>query len=166
MTDQLNPVHVSIGRMTRNLGAEQPPLVDLARPDWQADAACIGQGPAMFYDDTISDAPPAVVALCGSCPVFAGCDAWADRWNERGTWAGISERQRYNRYRYRRRRHLKAAGQSGRTANREGPEADAMRELEWELNPPKDPKSRRDVLYRRERRRREAAELEAAEANG
>ena len=155
MTDQLDPARVSIRRMTSNLGAEQPALLELGRPDWQADAACIGHDPNEFYNEPPTGVPAWIVALCGSCPVFAECDAWADDNYEAGTWAGISSRQRLNRWR---RQHLHGRGKA---PTRRRPETDAVGELYWLTKPPSDDNAKLHADAQRHRRRRERALTEA-----
>jgi hypothetical protein len=156
MTDQLDPVRVSIRRMTSNLGAEDPALLELGRPDWQADAACIGHDPNAFYDDDRAGVPGWIVALCNSCPVFAECDAWADENAEAGTWAGISSRQRMNRWK---RNHLHGRGKG----QRKRPETDAVAELYWLTKPPSDDNAKQHADAQRHRRRRARAQTEADE---
>jgi hypothetical protein len=155
MTDQLDPVRVSIRRMTSNLGAEEPALLELGRPGWQADAACIGHDPNEFYNEPPTGVPAWIVALCNTCPVFAECDAWADKNYEAGTWAGISSRQRLNRWR---RQHLHGRGKA---PTRRRPETDAVGELYWLTKPPSDDNAERHADAQRRRRARARAVTEA-----
>jgi hypothetical protein len=155
MTDQLDPVRVSIRRMTSNLGADDSGLLSLGRPDWQASAACIGHDPNAFYDEQPTGVPAWIVALCGSCPVFAECDKWADDNYEAGTWAGISSRQRMNRWK---RNHLHGRGK-GPTRRR--PETESLEDLYWLTKPPTDDNARQHADAQRHRRRRERALAEA-----
>ncbi len=63
-----------------------------ARPDWHADAACRGMGPALFYPEGRgSNAGPAK-AVCATCPVVEPCRAAGEA--ETGVWGGTSERDR------------------------------------------------------------------------
>ena len=157
MTDQLEPVRVSIRRMTSNQGEDDPALLNLGRPDWQASAACIGHDPNEFYDQTSSGVPAWIVALCNSCPVFAACDKWADDNNELGTWAGISARQRLTRWK---RNHLHGRGKG---PTRKRPETEAIAELYWLTKPPGDDDAKLLADARRHRRRRAQLPAEADE---
>lgn len=157
MTDQLDPVRVSIRRMTSNLGAEDPALLSLGRPDWQADAACIGHDPNAFYNESPTGVPAWIVALCNTCPVFAECDKWADDNYEAGTWAGISNRQRMARW-----KRVNANGRGrGSAPVRRHPETDALGELYWLTKPPSDDNAKQHADAKRHRRRRERALAEA-----
>lgn len=69
-------------------------LLHLSRPAWQADAACAGADPGLFFPEQGESAAPAC-AICAGCPVRDEClrDAVAD--SERpGVWGGTSRSDR------------------------------------------------------------------------
>jgi WhiB family redox-sensing transcriptional regulator len=74
---------------------DEPPTVAsiladiLRRPAWQADAACRGVGPDVFWTGRGGDNKPAK-ALCALCPVVGECrDYAAEIGAEGGVWAGV-----------------------------------------------------------------------------
>jgi len=81
--------------------AGEPDVVEswLARPAWQAEAACRGMGTELFFP-TRGEPTRAAKAVCAGCPVSAECldyalSAHGDVRSERhGIWAGTSERER------------------------------------------------------------------------
>ena len=70
------------------------------RPDWQADAACLGQGPATFFPKrgpgTATDlAVDEAKAICYGCPTREECFRYAMRHNiKHGVWGGTSVNER------------------------------------------------------------------------
>lgn len=72
-----------------------PSVSDLiARPGWQARAACRGRGPADFFPAGGSDSIAARL-ICRSCPVSEECLAYAlSHPGLKGIWGGTSERHR------------------------------------------------------------------------
>lgn len=63
--------------------------------DWQAEAACKGIGPDVFYaaEYTQCQVPfEALAKVCGSCPVKSECLNHAVKHEEFGFWGGVSER--------------------------------------------------------------------------
>lgn len=81
----------------------------LARPGWQADAACRGLDPDLFFPGQ-GEATSEIKAVCASCPVQEECLLYALGLREQhGIWGGRSERERRK---MRRRLHqaAKAAG--------------------------------------------------------
>lgn len=70
-------------------------LADLLhrRPAWHRDAACSGEGPAMFFPGQGEDQRPAK-AICAGCPVRVRCELAARAGAEVGIWGGLSARER------------------------------------------------------------------------
>jgi WhiB family redox-sensing transcriptional regulator len=61
---------------------------------WQAEAACRGTDPELFFPATDEEAGPAK-QVCGGCPVRLACLAFALEREERyGVWGGLTERER------------------------------------------------------------------------
>lgn len=72
---------------------ERSPLLDVVyrRPRWHLQAACRGK-PTEWFFPAKGQPTTAAKALCAECPVIDRCaDAGAE---ERGIWAGTSERNR------------------------------------------------------------------------
>lgn len=69
------------------------PICDLS---WQAEAACAGRDPDLFFADARGDASLVAAAkeLCGSCPVAAACLTHAVAYGEVGIWGGTTTRER------------------------------------------------------------------------
>ena len=68
-------------------------IVDEERP-WEAEAACRGMDPSIFFPVNEEDALDAI-AVCGACPVRDECLSWALETRERfGVWGGMTEKQR------------------------------------------------------------------------
>jgi WhiB family redox-sensing transcriptional regulator len=95
--------------MTRRIGS----LAWLAdRPDWQADAACLGQGPDGWFPrrapgTATADQVDQAKAICHGCPAREECFRYAMRHNiKHGVWGGTSVTERRN---IRRRRLARAA---------------------------------------------------------
>lgn len=71
-----------------------------ARPDWQADAACLGQGPDGWFPrrapgTATADQVDEAKAICHGCPAREACAQYALRHNIRhGVWGGLSGRER------------------------------------------------------------------------
>ncbi len=67
----------------------------LARPAWQAAAACRHADPALFFPAR-GESTDAAKALCARCPVFDQCDHYAATIEGplQGIWAGLSPRGR------------------------------------------------------------------------
>jgi WhiB family redox-sensing transcriptional regulator len=67
----------------------------LARPAWQADAACRGMGADLFFLGRGVNAGPAR-SVCADCVVRDACLSDAiDRGDRHGIWGGLSERERH-----------------------------------------------------------------------
>ena len=62
-----------------------------ARPAWHREAACRGQGPAIFFVARGESTKPAK-AICSECTVTAHCEAASA--DEQGIWAGTTARSR------------------------------------------------------------------------
>ena len=61
---------------------------------WEAEAACRGMDPSIFFPLNEDDALEAV-AVCRACPVRDECLSWALETRERfGVWGGTTEKQR------------------------------------------------------------------------
>ncbi|MFZ0493984.1 MAG: WhiB family transcriptional regulator [Acidimicrobiia bacterium] len=61
---------------------------------WEAEAACRGMDPSIFFPLNEDDALEAV-AVCRACPVRDECLSWALDTRERfGVWGGTTEKQR------------------------------------------------------------------------
>jgi len=61
---------------------------------WEADAACKGMDPSIFFPVNDEDALEAI-AVCRACPVRDECLSWALETRERfGVWGGTTEKQR------------------------------------------------------------------------
>ncbi|HRE02066.1 MAG TPA: WhiB family transcriptional regulator [Ilumatobacteraceae bacterium] len=79
--------------------------VDSDDPDWQLDAACRGQDPAIFYPPPFFErkelrrAREAVAkSICAQCPVSHACLQQALRTEEpHGVWGGLNEFERRER---------------------------------------------------------------------
>jgi WhiB family redox-sensing transcriptional regulator len=68
-------------------------IIDEERP-WEADAACRGMEPSLFFPINDDDSVEAL-NVCRACPVREECLAWALETRERfGVWGGTTERQR------------------------------------------------------------------------
>ena len=58
---------------------------------WQADAACVGHDPEMFFSERFA----AAVAVCAGCPVRERCLSWAIETGQQfGVWGGMTETPR------------------------------------------------------------------------
>ena len=69
--------------------------VDIATPDWHADAACREHPEVNWFPERGEDVRPAR-RICGGCLVRDECRTWAlsqDTWLV-GIWAGTSQRDR------------------------------------------------------------------------
>lgn len=60
------------------------------------DAACRGMNPELFHPTRGGSIDPKAIATCAQCPVKHECLEWAIDHNEKGIWAGTTERQRAN----------------------------------------------------------------------
>lgn len=97
----------------------------LSRPDlkWQADAACRGVDPDLFFPER-GESTREAKEICGICPVRRACLEHALAHGERhGIWGGTSERER-RRLRHDRRcltdaqiDHMRRLADSGRTSD-------------------------------------------------
>lgn len=68
--------------------------IDLARPDWVADAACRGLDSRLFFPERGEPTAPAK-AICRECPVAEACLEYATHHGERdGIWAGTTGKER------------------------------------------------------------------------
>lgn len=72
----------------------------LSRPDleWQADAACRGADPALFFPDGQMGhwQTQEAKAICATCPVVEPCLAYATVTGAEGIWGGLTERERHS----------------------------------------------------------------------
>ncbi len=65
------------------------------RPDWQAEAACRGQGSAGWVSETDTTLYEKQKAVCAGCPVREACLAYAlANKSLKGCWGGTSEAER------------------------------------------------------------------------
>jgi WhiB family redox-sensing transcriptional regulator len=74
---------------------------DIARPAWQADAACRGVGAALFFPERGTDVRarvPEAKAICAGCPVRQECLEYAlclpFPQSRYGIWGGLTEKER------------------------------------------------------------------------
>lgn len=66
----------------------------LHRPEWQADGACVGVDPNVFFPGRGASMATAK-AFCRECPVRVECLMFAMNNGEKfGVWGGLSERER------------------------------------------------------------------------
>lgn len=65
----------------------------LERPEWHRRAACKGMEADLWFPVRGDTIPPAVRAVCATCPVQAECLEAGLR-EKYGIWSGTSERQR------------------------------------------------------------------------
>lgn len=80
------------GQVSRSASDEVGDLFAFARPAWQADAACSGMDPALFYPErgeSIDDA----VAVCDGCPVQVQCREYGMT-EHYGIWGSLAEQGR------------------------------------------------------------------------
>ena len=69
-------------------------MLELERPEWMADAACIGKPQAWFFPSRGEESSRAK-ETCAGCPVLDTCREYALGKGERhGIWGGMSERER------------------------------------------------------------------------
>lgn len=69
------------------------------RYEWQAQGACRGIDPEVFFPVSDEDAGPAK-AICGACDVRASCLAFSLENRERyGVWGGVTEKERTDLFR-------------------------------------------------------------------
>jgi WhiB family redox-sensing transcriptional regulator len=61
--------------------------------DWDLDAACLGEDPAMFFPGQGEAHGPAL-RICADCPVKEPCLEHALKHERSGIWGGTSERER------------------------------------------------------------------------
>ncbi|MFY9585943.1 MAG: WhiB family transcriptional regulator [Actinomycetota bacterium] len=84
--------------MARKPAAEQSEQ-PLERPlgadySWQAEGACRGADPELFFPPTEEEAAVAK-SFCATCPVRVACLAFSIERNERfGVWGGLTEKER------------------------------------------------------------------------
>ena len=61
---------------------------------WQAEGACRGADPELFFPPTDEEAAVAK-SFCATCPVRVACLAFSIERNERfGVWGGLTEKER------------------------------------------------------------------------
>jgi len=69
-------------------------MLELERPEWMADAACIGKPQEWFYPGRGSDWSRAK-DICAGCAVLDTCREYAlDKGEHHGIWGGMSEHER------------------------------------------------------------------------
>jgi len=69
-----------------------PEAFEMARPAWQARAACVGRGDLPWV--AAGPADSRCVAVCQGCPVACDCYRWAVDHGEVGVWAGTGDEER------------------------------------------------------------------------
>ena len=72
------------------------PVLPASRPTWHMDAACRGQGPAVFYPGHVQpgvDPYARARQLCATCPVREQCEQ-AGQTEHHGVWGGVSPPER------------------------------------------------------------------------
>jgi WhiB family transcriptional regulator, redox-sensing transcriptional regulator len=85
--------------MARTKQTEERTERALERPlsddySWQADGACRGADPELFFPPTEEEAAIAK-GFCATCPVRVTCLAFSIERNERfGVWGGLTEKER------------------------------------------------------------------------
>jgi WhiB family transcriptional regulator, redox-sensing transcriptional regulator len=85
--------------MARNKQTEEQSERTFDRPlsedySWQAEGACRGADPELFFPPTEEEAAVAK-GFCAICPVRLTCLAFAIERNERfGVWGGLAEKER------------------------------------------------------------------------
>ena len=92
--DDVDPVYDALLRARPGdygSGPEEIVAKLLARPPWHREAACGGQGPAIFFVARGESTKPAK-AICAVCTVTAQCEAASA--DEQGIWAGTTARSR------------------------------------------------------------------------
>jgi len=69
-------------------------MLELERPKWMADAACIGKPQAWFFPGRGEESATAKT-ICADCAVLDTCREYAlDKGERHGIWGGMSERER------------------------------------------------------------------------
>jgi len=69
-------------------------MLNIDRPEWHANAACLGEDVEVFFPHRGEDVSEAK-RICEGCPVRTECLAFAlDTGQHFGVWGGTSERQR------------------------------------------------------------------------
>ena len=69
-------------------------MLELERPEWMADAACIGKPQAWFFPGR-GEAISTAKNVCAGCPVLDTCREYAlAKGEHHGIWGGMSERER------------------------------------------------------------------------
>lgn len=62
----------------------------LRTPDWQDDAACLGDDVRRAFPRTKEMAREFIHDNCDRCPVLEQCGEWADRFDVKdGVWGGV-----------------------------------------------------------------------------
>lgn len=87
-----DPLRVALPSTLRWTG--EPAVFDPQRPNWQAQGACLGADPDLFFPERNGDVRPAK-AICATCPVKRECLDYALETRQMfGIWGGLSEKQR------------------------------------------------------------------------
>ena len=69
-------------------------MLYLERPEWMADAACIGKPQAWFFPGR-GELTSTAKNICAGCPVLDTCREYAlGKGEHHGIWGGMSERER------------------------------------------------------------------------
>ena len=69
-------------------------MLKLERPEWMADAACIGKPQAWFFPGR-GELTSTAKNICAGCPVLDTCREYAlGKGEQHGIWGGMSERER------------------------------------------------------------------------
>jgi len=69
-------------------------MLELERPEWMADAACIGKPQAWFFPGR-GELTSTAKNICAGCPVLDTCREYAlGKGEHHGIWGGMSERER------------------------------------------------------------------------
>lgn len=87
LVDDLGPDPVMVSFMRHGHDALDVFAAMIQRPDWHAQAACRGRGPAEFFP-VRGERTDAAKAICATCSVVAECFDASE--GERGIWAGLS----------------------------------------------------------------------------
>jgi WhiB family redox-sensing transcriptional regulator len=75
-----------------------------ARTDWRDDAACVTRAGQVDFFPERGESLREAKAVCAECPVRPECLEYAMQWNHlSGVWGGLSERERRQLRRRRRR---------------------------------------------------------------
>jgi WhiB family redox-sensing transcriptional regulator len=82
------------------MGAVEPPVLNVDRPDWMTKGACVGEPADLFFPGPGRDGAvktKKAKQICRTCPVVNDCIMYAMTFAPRsliGIWGGTTERER------------------------------------------------------------------------